>query len=60
MARLLMEDAEWAFFEPFLIAVRGRGGRPALNHRRVLDAVFWIALAMGVVTQACLWRIRDV
>ncbi|MEI4892603.1 hypothetical protein ACMAWD_27600, partial [Klebsiella pneumoniae] len=22
--------------------------------------VFWIALAMGVVTQACLWRIRDV
>ncbi|MDP0909216.1 hypothetical protein Q8F75_05385, partial [Klebsiella pneumoniae] len=21
---------------------------------------FWIALAMGVVTQACLWRIRDV
>lgn len=22
-------------------------------------AVFWIALAMGVVTQACLWRIRD-
>ncbi|MDY2088979.1 hypothetical protein RKG33_08485 [Klebsiella pneumoniae] len=23
-------------------------------------AVFWIALAMGVVTQACLWRIRDV
>ncbi|MCS6089294.1 sugar efflux transporter SetB [Klebsiella pneumoniae subsp. pneumoniae] len=23
-------------------------------------AVFWIALVMGVVTQACLWRIRDV
>ncbi len=23
-------------------------------------AVFWIALAMGVVTQACLWRIRRV
>jgi transposase len=43
LARLLMEDAEWAFFEPFLIAVRGRGGRPASDHRRVLDAVFWIA-----------------
>lgn len=42
MARLLMEDAEWAFFEPFLIAVRGRGGRPASNHRQVLDAIFWI------------------
>jgi len=38
-----MEDAEWAFFEPFLIAVRGRGGRPAYDHRRVLDAIFWIA-----------------
>ena len=43
MARLLMEDDEWAFFEPFLFAVRGRGGRPARNHRRILDAVFWIA-----------------
>ena len=28
MARLLMEDVEWAFFQPCLIAVRGRGGRP--------------------------------
>ena len=43
MARLLMEDAEWAFFEPFIVAIRGRGGRPASNHRTVLDAVFWIA-----------------
>lgn len=43
MARLLMEDAEWAFFEPFLFAIRGRGGRRASDHRRVLDAVFWIA-----------------
>ena len=43
LARLLMEDAEWAFFEPFLVAIRGRGGRPASDHRRVLDAVFWIA-----------------
>jgi transposase len=43
LARLLMEDAEWVFFEPFLNAVRGRGGRPATNHRRILDAIFWIA-----------------
>ena len=43
MARLLMEEAEWAFFEPFLIAIRGRGGRPASDHRLVLDAIFWIA-----------------
>ena len=43
MARLLMDDAEWAFFEPFLIAIRGRGGRPASDHRLVLDGVFWIA-----------------
>lgn len=38
-----MEDAEWAFFEGFIEAIRGRGGRPASNHRRVLDGVFWIA-----------------
>lgn len=38
-----MEDSEWAFFEPFLIGIRGRGGRPASDHRRTLDAVFWIA-----------------
>lgn len=43
MARLLMEDAEWAFFEPFIVAIRGRGGRLAADHRLVLDAVFWIA-----------------
>lgn len=34
-----MTDDEWAFFEPFLIR---RGGRPPGNHRRVLDAVFWL------------------
>ena len=43
MARLLMEDAEWGFFEPFRLAIRGRGGRPASDHRNVLDAIFWIA-----------------
>src|SRR5262245_15225074 len=35
-----MTDDEWADFEPFLIH-RG-GGRPPRNHRRVLDAVFWL------------------
>ena len=43
MARLLMEYIEWAFFEPFLIAIRGRSGRQATDRRRVLDAVYWIA-----------------
>ena len=43
MARLLMGDGEWAFFEQFILAIRGRGGRPASNHRLVLDGIFWIA-----------------
>ena len=43
MARLLMKNAEWAFFEPFITGIRGRGGRPAGNHRLVLDGIFWIA-----------------
>lgn len=43
MARLLMADAEWAFFEPFVVGIRGRGGRPATDHRLILDGVFWIA-----------------
>src|SRR5258708_15806692 len=34
-----MTDDEWAYFDPFLIR---RGGRPPHNHRRVLDAVFWL------------------
>ena len=38
-----MENAEWAFFEPFITGIRGRGGRPAGNHRQVLDGIFWIA-----------------
>ena len=39
MIRGLMTDDEWAYFEPFLIR---RCGRPPRNHRRVLDAVFWL------------------
>lgn len=38
-----MGNAEWAFFEPFITGIRGRGGRPAGNHRQVLDGIFWIA-----------------
>jgi len=37
-----MGDAERAFFEPFLMAARGQSGRPASNHRLVLDGIFWI------------------
>ena len=39
LIRGLMTDDEWAYFEPFLLH---RGGRPPRNHRRVLDAVFWV------------------
>lgn len=38
-----MKDPEWAFFEQFIFAIRGRGGRRASNHRLVLDGVFWVA-----------------
>lgn len=38
-----MEDAEWSFFQAYIMAIRGRGGRPARNHRLVLDGIFWIA-----------------
>lgn len=39
MIRDLMTDAEWEVFRPFLISKRGRRPR---DHRRVLDAVFWV------------------
>lgn len=35
-------DEEWSFFEPFVLSASPFGGRPALDHRRVLDAIFWI------------------
>jgi len=38
-----MSNAEWGFFERFISSIRGRGGRPASNHRLILDGVFWIA-----------------
>jgi transposase len=36
---LMTDDERAPHFEPFLIH---RGGRPPRNHRRVLDAVFWL------------------
>ena len=43
LARDLMSDEEWAFFEPFIFAVRAPNGRKPTNHRLVLDGIFWIA-----------------
>lgn len=38
-----MSDEEWAFHEPFILAVRAPNGRKPTNHRLVLDGIFWIA-----------------
>jgi transposase len=38
-----LADAEWAFFEPFVIETGAKRGRPPSDHRRVLDGIFWIA-----------------
>ena len=38
-----MSNKEWAFFEPFVTAKGLKRGRPAENHRLVLDGIFWIA-----------------
>lgn len=43
MIRGLRTDEEWCFFEPFTASASPLGGRPALDHRRLLDAIFWIA-----------------
>jgi Transposase and inactivated derivatives len=43
LIRGLLTDEEWSFFEPFVVSVSPLGGRPAGDHRRVLDGVFWIA-----------------
>ena len=42
LARALMSDEEWAFFERFIFAVRAPNGRKPTNHRLVLDGIFWI------------------
>ncbi len=38
-----MSDAEWRFFEHFIAAIRSPNGRKPVNHRLVLDGIFWIA-----------------
>ena len=38
-----MSDEEWAFHERFILAARAPNGRKPLNHRLVLDGIFWIA-----------------
>lgn len=38
-----MSDDEWAFHERFILAIRAPNGRKPLNHRLVLDGIFWIA-----------------
>lgn len=42
MARHLMSDDEWAFFEGYILAVRAPNGRKGVTHRLVLDGVSWI------------------
>jgi len=37
-----LSDEEWAYFAPFVIETGPLRGRPPLDHRRVLDAIFWI------------------
>ena len=37
-----MSDEEWEIFEPFVVPSVPQKGRPAQDHRRVLDGVFWI------------------
>lgn len=43
LARELMTDEEWRFFEHFILAARAPNGRKPTNHRLVLDGIFWIA-----------------
>ena len=43
MVRGLLTGSESAFFKPFVIERGPKRGRPPADHRRVLDAVFWIA-----------------
>jgi transposase len=43
LARDLISDEEWGFFERFILGVRGPNGRKPRNHRVVLNGVFWIA-----------------
>jgi transposase len=40
--RGLMSDDEWEIFRPFVIPSVPSKGRPAKDHRRTLDGIFWI------------------
>lgn len=42
MIRGLLSDAEWEFFEPFVVVGGPLSGRPPSDHRRRLDGIFWI------------------
>ena len=42
MIRGLMPDEEWEIFRPFVIPSGPSKGRPAKDHRRNLDGIFWI------------------
>ncbi|NDR59557.1 transposase, partial [Pseudoruegeria sp. M32A2M] len=37
LARNLMSDEEWAFFEWFILSISAPNGRKPADHRRVLD-----------------------
>ena len=39
----LLTDKEWAIFEPLVVQGGPLRGRPPRDHRRTLDAVFWVA-----------------
>ena len=43
LARNLISDDEWTFFEGFIRAVRHPNGRKPAGHHLVLDGIFWIA-----------------
>ena len=43
MIRGLMSDEEWDIFQPFVSPDLPKKGRPPVDHRRVLDGIFWIA-----------------
>ena len=43
LARDLVLDKEWAFFERFFPAVHAPNERRATSHRIVRDGIFWIA-----------------
>jgi len=43
MRRYELADWEWAVMEPLLPPERPARGRPGRSHRRMLDAMFWLA-----------------